>query len=54
VAARALLRFVHGDGPLPKHDEAWAGALFVQECMRDQRRATEVLEWLQKQLGKKR
>ncbi len=44
---------MHGDGALPKHDEAWAGALFVQAFMRDQERAADVLEWLQKGLSKR-
>jgi len=48
------LRFVHGDGPLPKHDEAWAGALLTQDYFRDVKRQRQVLDWLQKGLSKKR
>jgi hypothetical protein len=54
VAVRALLRFVHGDGPLPKSDEAWAGALLAQDAFRDVKRSRQVLDWLQKGLSKKK
>jgi hypothetical protein len=47
------LAFLNPERKLPKNDQAWVGALLLQDALRDVKRTRQVLDWLQKGLSKR-